>query len=386
MIKPDYQQNSLVNLMSSFTQAMSYDMGKYAATPQLPPEELAKYENIIFLLIDGLGAHNIKQYSNDSTIAQHKRGELTSVFPTTTSAAITTLATAVAPQQHANTGWFMYLRELATVAAILPFVPRIGGEKFSQLGISVDEVIDTPPFYSQLDRSSHIINRKYLVDSDYSLAITKGAKRSGYENLGEFYQSIVDTVQSHGEKKYIYGYWPDYDGLCHTYGVTHQKTEQHFREIDKGFSDLLEALRGTSSIVVLTADHGLIDTSEDKLIYLEDYPQIKDCLRLPLCGEPRACFCYLKTGTEDQFLNLVEEKLSHACEVHSVPSMIEQGFFGQGSTHPELENRIGDYILLAKENYVIKDRLLGEKNFSQVGVHGGVSEQEMLVPLIVATP
>ena len=385
-MKPNYQQGSLVNLISSFGQAMSYNAGYYAPTPLLPPHELAQYDNIIFVLIDGLGLHNLRQYGENTAIAQQLRGQLTSVFPSTTSAAITTLATGVAPMQHANTGWFMYLHELGTVTAILPFVPRIGGEKFSARGIGVGQLIDTEPFYSRLDRASYTITKEYIVDSDYSLAFTKGASRLAYDDLDGFYRRIVEVVQSHGEKKYVYAYWPDYDGLCHTYGVGHKKTTQHFHQIDSGFSALLESLKGSNSIVVLTADHGLIDTCKDKLVYLEDYPAIKDCLRLPLCGEPRACFCYLKSGYETTFVKLVKEQLHSVCDVMSVDELIEQGYFGLGRPHPELKNRVGDYVLIVKENYVIKDKLLGEKDFSQVGVHGGVSEKEMLVPLVVAIP
>lgn len=385
-MKPDYKQGSLVNLMASFGRGMSYDAGNYAPTPLLSPQELGSYDNIVFMLIDGLGVHNLRQYGENSAITQHLRGELTSVFPSTTSAAITTLATGLAPMQHGNTGWFMYLRELGAVTAILPFVPRSGGEKFSARGIKVGDIIDSQSIYQHLDRSSYIINKNFLVDSDFSLAVTEGAVRRGYENLDGFYQSIVDSVHASPEKKYVYAYWPDYDGLCHTYGVGHKKTAKHFRQIDNGFSSLLDSLKDSNSIVVLTADHGLIDTNQAKLIYIEDYPEIKDCLRLPLCGEPRACFCYLKSGSDTIFVKLVKEQLYHACDLMSVSELIEQGYFGLGQPHPELLNRVGDYVLIAKENYVIKDRLLGEKDFSQVGVHGGVSEKEMLVPLVVATP
>ncbi|MDH5216530.1 MAG: alkaline phosphatase family protein [Gammaproteobacteria bacterium] len=385
-MKPEYKHGSLVNLMASFGQAMSYDAGKYAPASLLSPQELESYDNIVFLLIDGLGIHNLKQYGENSTIIKHLRGELTSVFPSTTSAAITTLATGLAPMQHANTGWFMYLRELGTVTAILPFVPRCGGEKFSARGIKVRDIIDCQSIYQSLDRSSYIINRDFLVDSDFSLAVTEGAIRRGYENLDGFYQSIVESIHTSDEKKYIYAYWPDYDGLCHTYGVGHEKTAKHFQQIDSGFSSLLDTLKGSNSIVILTADHGLIDTSQDKVVYLEDYPAIKDCLRLPLCGEPRACFCYLKSGFDSTFVSLVKEQLHHICDLMSVSELIEQNYFGLGESHPELANRIGDYVLIAKENYVIKDKLLGEKDFSQVGVHGGLSEKEMLVPLVVATP
>ena len=55
-----------------------------------------------------------------------------------------------------------------------------------------------------------------------------------------------------------------------------------------------------------------------------------------------------------------------------------------GLPHPRLHERIGDYTLIMKEKAVIKDWLPGEPRYVQIGVHGGVTAQEMYVPLIVA--
>ena len=59
-----------------------------------------------------------------------------------------------------------------------------------------------------------------------------------------------------------------------------------------------------------------------------------------------------------------------------------KNYFGLGKPHPQLAQRIGDYVLLMKENYIIKDFLLGEEEHFSIGNHGGLSEDEMYVPLI----
>ena len=66
--------------------------------------------------------------------------------------------------------------------------------------------------------------------------------------------------------------------------------------------------------------------------------------------------------------------------------LIEEGWFGPGEPHPKLKDRIGDYTLVMKGNWTIKDWLPGEKRYRQIGVHGGVSADEMIVPLVVAQP
>lgn len=383
---PDYRHGGLVNLMSSLVRGMGMNTTAYEPSELLSPDTVAQYDNVIFILIDGLGSHNLQQHGPQSSISKHRVGDLTSVFPSTTSAAITTLNTALAPQQHGATGWFMYLQELASVAAVLPFVPRVGGASYTESGVEVEQIISSKPFYGDLDRPSFAVTPNYILDSAYSQAMTRGAKRYGYGKLEAFYQSIVDRVQQQDGKKYIYAYWSEYDGMCHSYGVADKKTKEHFKEIDRGFSGLLKSLEGSHSLVVLTADHGLIDTTPERIIYIEDYPEVSECLRIPICGEPRACFCYVKPDKFDEFPQRVEKFLGEYCEVHTAAQLIEDEYFGLGEPHEQLASRVGDFILLLKENYVLKDRLINEKPFRQVGVHGGVSEQEMQIPLVLATP
>ena len=49
----------------------------------------------------------------------------------------------------------------------------------------------------------------------------------------------------------------------------------------------------------------------------------------------------------------------------------------------KLFDRVGDYVLVMKDNYVVEDSILGEKRPPHIGHHGGVSSGEMFVPLIV---
>ena len=64
--------------------------------------------------------------------------------------------------------------------------------------------------------------------------------------------------------------------------------------------------------------------------------------------------------------------------------LIESAWFGHGRPHSQLANRIGDRVLVMKEDYVLKDWLPQEKRYKMVGTHGGLSQDELWVPLIVA--
>ncbi len=385
MDKPNYQDGSIVNLMSAICEACGTAISSYDPHPALSIPELKESKNIILLLIDGLGYQYIKRYGAESTIGKHIKTSMTSVFPTTTSSAITTFATALAPMQHAVTGWFMHLKELGCVTAVLPFTPRATMQPFNSDRVSISEVLPFSTVFTHLNRLSYVVNHKRIIDSNYSILTTVGAERVEYYGLSDFFAQIINLAKMNDAKKYIHAYWADFDALCHVHGVDSDIVQQHFTDLDAEFAELLSFLQGSDSVVIVTADHGLIDCDTQTVIHLDNHPELAEMLTLPLCGEPRVAYCYVKPNKTGAFEAYVQNQLAAHCELHRSEDLIEANYFGLGEPNRKLAQRIGDYTLIMKSNHVIKDCLMGEKPFVQIGVHGGLDERELLVPLIVAT-
>jgi uncharacterized protein YdaT len=116
---------------------------------------------------------------------------------------------------------------------------------------------------------------------------------------------------------------------------------------------------------------------------MNEMPEINKMLEFPLCGEPRAAYCYVKDEYKKDFKNIVEKEIGHAVKVVFGKKMIEDGYFGLYDADPKLCSRVGDFVLLCKKNYVIKDFLSNEKVKFHAADHGGLSASEMFVPLIV---
>jgi hypothetical protein len=384
MNKPNYQDGSIVNVMSAICQACDASISPYPPHPDLSIAELRESKNIILILIDGLGYHYIKRHGAGSVIAKHIKTSMTSVFPTTTSSAITTFATAVAPMQHAVTGWFVHLKELGCITAVLPFAPRVTMQAFNGDRIPISKVLQLNPVFTHLNRLSYVVNHKRIIDSNYSVLTTMGAERVEYYGLSDFFGQIINLAKMNDAKKYIHAYWADFDALCHVHGVDSDIVHQHFKDLDEEFSELLSFLQGTDSLVMVTADHGLIDSQSETTIHLDQHPELAETLALPLCGEPRVAYCYVKPNKTAAFEAYVQRHLASQCELHLSEDLIEAGYFGLGKPSGKLAQRIGDYTLIMNSNHVIKDCLMGEKPFTQIGVHGGLDEQELMVPLVVA--
>jgi hypothetical protein len=380
---PDYKGGSIVNLMSSLLTALGAESRSYAPLAQLAPERLTAARNIVLMVIDGLGYEYLLQRGVGGTLFRHLEARITSVFPPTTATAIATFLTGTAPQQHALTGWFIYFKELGTVTAVLPFKPRYGGTPFSEAGVDARTFFDQPSVFERIQARSYVVLPKRIVDSDYSRANSGRAERRGCKSLEEYFRCVHDILHEGEERKYVYAYWADLDGLAHVHGIESAEVATHFAEIDAGFADFLQSIRGTRTSVIVTADHGFVDSAPRELISLDDHPTLADTLTLPLCGDARTAYCYVHPGKRDVFEKYVETRLGHCATLMRSEELIEGGYFGLGQPHPRLADRVGHYALLMKQNYAIKDWVLGEHRFIPVGVHGALSKEELYVPRIV---
>ncbi|MDH3349694.1 MAG: alkaline phosphatase family protein [Desulfobulbaceae bacterium] len=379
MLIPDYN-NSILNLVSAITLRPDTSASEYEPLPHFRDMRLNN-SCVVLLIIDGLGDKYL-QSRPGSFLHHHRRGKLSSVFPPTTATAVTSFFTGVAPQQHAITGWHTYFKELGAVGTILPFIPRYRGPCFTEANISPAQLVQHDSLLSTLNIPSHVVLPHQFSDSTYSQTLSEGATRHGYENPAEMFELIRQLVNPQ-HPGLIIAYWPGLDSLAHTHGMDSPETNAHFIDLDKGCRNSLAPLAEQGVTIVITADHGLIDTCEERIIHLEDHPKLSSLLTLPLCGEPRCAFCYVRSDSGKVFERYIKENLKFACQLRKSEELIREGYFGKGTASSRLRERVGEYTLLMKENYIIKDRLLNENPFNLIGVHGGLSAEELYVPLII---
>lgn len=376
---PDYQGGSIVNLMSSIALACK---GKTQYNPLkiLSPQELARYKNIVLVVVDALGYEYLKEKQN-SFLFKNMRGTMASVALPTTACAITTFLTGLPPQQTAVTGWHMHLKELGAVTTILPFVPRVKG-KFNEDKIKIEQILDEKGIFQKIKRKSFILTPEELKSSQYNKLLCKKAKTYFFNKNKGFFKELEKIIKL-PNRKYIYAYWPDFDMLCHKYGKENKKVEIHFNQLDKKFKELYEKVKRTDTIIIVTADHGSTSLPLKERTILENHPKLKECLSLPLCGDSRTKYCYVHPSKAQQFEDYIKNNLNNICECYKTQELIDKNLFGLGKPNEKLFDRLGDYILVMKGNNMIKDYVIGETDNKHIGHHGGLSKEEMLVPLVI---
>ena len=381
---PNYRDGSIVNLMQSILAGLDAP-GTHAAhgrLADLDPAEVAGARHVVLLVIDGLGQAQLAPGAAPA-LCEALRGTMTSVFPSTTASAVTTFLTGLAPVEHAVTGWFTWLREVGSVVAPLPFTTRVGGAGLVALGVAPGDVFVGPTVFERVRADCHAVQPARLAGSAYSRAHTRGATPRGIRRLEDLGGAIVDIVRNARRRAYVYAYWPDLDTLSHESGASSARARRHLADLDTLFDRLRAALAGSGAMLVVTADHGFVDTRPESRLDAEAFPVLAQTLAVPLCGEPRAAYCYVRGPRLAEFERRAGETLGAVARVMESASMIADGWFGLADPHPRLFGRVGDYTLVMRGDYAIRDRIAGEKPLRQIGVHGGVSREEMDVPLVV---
>lgn len=385
---PDYDGGSILNLIASIGRTCGGRFPDYAPLSLVPEHSFARARRLLLIVIDGLGDALLREAGQGTRLAAHRVGGLTSVFPSTTAAAVTTLMSGLAPAAHGLTGWHMLFEEAGGVLAVLPLRRR---------GPPVADrpVPDVPPpgrlfthagLFAGLRRASRVLSPADIAFSPFNLFHTRGASTQGYADREDMFAQLADVaadVARSDAPAFTYAYYDGLDALSHRYGAYGDMARAELLALDAAFGRLLDALSGSDTTVIVTADHGFIDSPADRSIDLAEHPQLAAMLAQPLCGEQRVAWCYLKPEVSaDDFLRCVAARLGDRAEAIPCARLVEEGWFGPGPAHPKLASRIGDFALVMQENWTIKDWLPTERRYRLLGQHGGVSALEMQVPLV----
>lgn len=379
---PDYSGKSIVNLMSSITNSFG-KKHKYLELGSLSSKEIKKFRNIVLIVIDGLGYNYLKKQKN-SFLLNNLKSSMTSTFLATTACANTAFIVGYPPQQHALTGWDINLKEVGAITSILPFTPIFGGEILSKSGINMNKIIDIEPLHKGFKGKCFTIINKKLAHSpfnDYVSRNTEIIPTTSYKNT--FIQLKKLIKKKSVKRRFIHAYMSELDSLTHKKGVNSKKVKNLFFDLDKRIAKLSKSVKGTNTQLIIVADHGQINTSKDAEIWVENITGLKECLTIPLAGDSRVKDCFVRPGKVNDFEEIIKTKLSNYCWCYKGKDLIKNNFYGLGEPNKKLFDRVGDYVLIMKENYALKDKLANHKNKFSKGKHGGVSEDEMLVPLVL---
>ncbi len=385
--RPDYNGGCLVNLMSSIIRARG---GRSPHRPLrgLPSAALRPYKKIVLLLLDGLGANQLHQFTlagkGRKFLALHPWQKITTASPATTAAVVTTLATGSSPAEHAILGWHLHLPDLGMDGTILPFVTRTG-TPIATDDFDLKKYLALPAPLATIRGRRVLISQGHIPTSRTSMAMPWWTERHAFENLAGLLRQLRAFARSPG-RAYAYAYWPDYDSHCHDHGPAGRVPALHLAELDAFLARAQKALAGTDTLLLVTADHGHMQTRT--ALNLAEIPGFYDTLATLPSGDARMVQCFVRPARVKDFLRLTRSAPLLGASV-CVPQteILRSGLLGPGKPHPALKNRLGDYSLFAAPGHAfLYPPALSIYKKAKSGNHGGLSADELEVPLFVVTP
>ena len=385
LVRPSAEVTSIVDL----ARAVAMLAGAEGVQPGPHSGELAELigpsDHLIFVLADGVGLSMMERLPPDSFLLTHLAAEITTVFPSTTAAALTSLATGEWPTRHAATGWWTHLAEIGSAAAILPFTRRSDRRPLTELGVTPEQAFPVPPMALGRGRDCLALLPERIADSVYSTYAAGANERRGYKSLRQAVDAIVERVRNSGGSTYTYLYTDQVDRAAHRHGVGDQRVGTALRRLDRELLRLQRGLDGRGRIA-LSADHGFLDAPEGHRHQIRSSDPLLECLRYPPSGDMRVLYLHVKDGAEDRVRELIRKTFGDRFLLISADEAEALELLGPGPLSSATRNRTGDLIAISAGPDVIAyqpGRGTG-RWMSQAAQHSGLTPQEMLVPLVIA--
>ncbi|GAB3157817.1 alkaline phosphatase family protein [Myceligenerans halotolerans] len=414
LVAPSYGLGGLAAVLPAAAGALGHELTTATGLDaRTAAEELAggfgAVTRCVVVLVDGLGTHNLADRGGH---APTMRGllpgsrTLTSSFPSTTAAALSTLGTGTSP---ARTGLLGYTQRNPATGGLATLVSwqeqsdpyRRGPRKSQPLTVDPRDLQREPTVLESLVAGGVGVSapgpQKYN-NSGMTSAALRGPR---YVVTGNRFGDAVDAtaaalrVRDGGERRLVYLYQGAVDKAGHKHGWTSSQWGDALEDTDRELRRLLRSVpRGT--LVLVTADHGQVATTPARQYDVAADPALSDGVAL-LGGEPRALHVYTRDGVDPADVAARwTDRLGEDAVVRLRDDAVRQGWFGPatgpGSEVPEHVRAVmGDVVVATTGGddgsgaaTVVDSRLHSPEARAMPGVHGSLTPYEMHVPLLVA--
>lgn len=396
LVAPRYDGRSIVNLaVSAFRAAGRSGLSDRAAplASSLDPFGGRRAEGpVVVLLVDGLGldAVDVWAASGSTRAARWARltEPITTVFPTTTTAALTSLSTGVAPARHGLVGYRQYLPRFGVVADLLKMTP-VGAPVREQLigpAWRPQDLSAVPSLFAGGPPSA-AVTRGLFEGTGFTRLLYEGAEFVGYATGVDLAHRLASVLGRPRPPCVVYAYWDELDTIQHVRGPLPGLVRLELERVAQLIEHVAGALpprRRRSTTLFVTGDHGQVRATRAARIRLESLPEVVREMARPLAGDRRAGFLRARAGRREALRTAVGRHLPPGSVVVPMERAVRAGLFGPPPYHPELDERLGDLLVLpavpAGLTYLPPGA--AEPTHYLLGAHGGLDPSELLVPCV----
>ncbi len=402
-VRPDYAGYCLSNVPST---AMAI-LGQQPGRPVLPRDALGEVEtsgveNVVLILCDGLGMNEwLRKPETGFFGALSRKGSvrpITTVFPSTTAAAVTSVSTGLTPQEHGLPEWYVYMEELGDIIVTLPFT-RVGehGRDTLKGVLPARTLVDDATIFQQVRGTVDCMSfiGRGLANTVYTKVSREGSAVTPYATASDLSVSLRRHIEKARGKNLVYAYWSFVDTIEHIYGpgTDEARVEASLisHALKEGFLDRLDREAAKRTLVILTADHGQLAIEPEKTLYMNRWGRLNRNLRKNSRGKPilpwgsaRDAYLAIEEGRVEETKAYLQERLEGVATVLETEEAIREGLFGINRPSRRFRRRVGDLMILPHGNRTVWYRYAGGGALDLRGHHGGLMRDEMTIPLAAA--
>jgi hypothetical protein len=369
-------------------------------TSPLAPEILRglapQYEKVILFFIDALGWRFIEQYAAHPFLQRFiqpgRLHKLTSQFPSTTAAHVTCIHSGLPVAHSGLVEWHYYEPQLDALITPLMFSFTGDKERETLTASRADprQLYPTRTLYQQLGVPSVILQSREYTPSTYSNQLFQGAEVFGYKALAEALATLTQLLTTRPGPGYYFLYFDKVDSVCHDHGPNSLQVEAEILAT----LDALErwaSRRLPRALLLLTADHGQVEVDPQTTHYLNRlavWPTIAPHLKrnragnlLVPAGAPRDMFLYVNAEAVADVHAELSRALEGVAVVAQAKDLAAEGWFGPATPSAAFWGRMGQLIILPFRGESVWLYEPGHYEMPYFGHHGGLTPQEMEIPL-----
>ncbi len=396
-VHPNYTGRSLLNLPASLDRWLGLEPGPHAPLDLPGLNSLASgAQQVVVCLVDALPFARFNAWLHDPGAALQPYlpdallAPLTSVVPSTTSAALTTVWTGRSPAEHGVLGYELLLREYGMVVNMITLAPAAFEAQrglLERAGVRAPSLLPVSTLGTRLARGGvepHAFIGNALRGSGLSRMHYADTELHGFGSPADLWQSVRQLVERPPQgRRFVWAYYSGVDALAHIYGPGSELVRVEFDFFLRALSDLfLQPLsHGPSRDVLLLvlSDHGQVATTPQPHFHLGQHPGLSRRLHLRPTGEARLPYLHLRPDQAEAAEEYIERTWPGAFTIVDSAHALGSGLFGPGKPCDQAAGRLGDRILISRgSNYL----WWADKPDALLGRHGSLTEEEMIVPFL----
>lgn len=330
------------------------------------PLSLPEARSAIVIMVDGLGWELLSEWRGHARTAASFLGDgraLSTCLPSTTAAALTSFTTGKYPGATRMMGYSVLWEE--EVMNLLAFAPGVDPAAWQP-----EETVFTA--LTRTHVTPYVVTAPKFANSGLTRAAFRGGIFVGRETLSERFAAARQIASR--EPALVYVYWSDIDHVGHAEGPGSPGWLQALEDFDRTLGDFLRDVP-SDTLVVLTADHGMVRTGER--IDIADVPALSTGVRA-LAGEGRAVHVHAEPGQEDEVRARWTDSLAGLGAV--IPPERYADVFGAGKGNELLGAAVA---LLRGDKVVVDSRTQNPRMIAMRGVHGSFTSAETTIPLLL---